>query len=625
MAAWIVLYDATKAEQFENEVKPLLAERPCRFEAYDRNEKLQFEPNSRVITWLDDESLYHFLPCASEQAWSVGFLPHPDLIRGARSFFVPKKMEEAVEAIFSSEVPTLADLMYCNDRLVLGSVMLGNPVTMKPAAQVDAGFWSKLKHLLVMTSNLSKTCLLPYKLTTAKETTVSTAALGITVVYRSSGSDFTKRVVGEVLEDESSLNAVILAPRSISEVMHFILTRVLPKKVQVKSLDHYLGHIKSEHLLISGKQKLDYSIDGEMMQAETLSIRVAENVLQIWNPSLPHKSAEKEHKESVRVGGLPKGEAVNELINRPLPWIHHADQEEVKETFVTLKENAQASESYLVLMVLATLLATVGLFSNSAPVIIGAMILAPLMAPIISLSMGVLRQNGDLIHVSGRTLFTGIGVALLFGTLLTWITPLHTLNHEISARLSPTLLDLGVAIISGIAGAYANARSEVAKSLAGVAIAVALVPPLAVSGIGIGWFDWTVFSGAFLLFLTNLVGIVLAAAATFLVMGFSPFHLAKKGLLLSLAFVVVVSVPLLFAFTSMVKEQKAIYALEGWEYQGIEVREVKIRGGDPMQISVKLIADRPLKTEQIDAIKQSMEMRLGEPIRLEASTAILRE
>ncbi|MDG6778748.1 TIGR00341 family protein [Thiomicrorhabdus sp. zzn3] len=625
MADWMVLYDAAKAEQFENEVKPLLQDRPCRFEAYDRNDRPSFEADSRVITWLDDESLYDLLPYASKQAWSVGLLPHPGLIRGMRSFFVAKKIEEAIEAIFSSEVPTLADLMYCNDRLVLGSVMLGNPVTMKPAAQVDAGFWSKLKHLMVMTSNLSKTCLLPYKLTTAKETTVSTAALGITVVYRPSGSDFTKRVVGEVLEDESTLNAVILAPRSISEVMHFILTRVLPKKVEVKALNDYLGHIKSEYLLISGSQQLDYSIDGEMMQADRLSIRVDENALQIWNPLMPQKGIEKEHKESVRVSGLPKGGAVNELINRPLPWIHHADQEEVKETFVTLKENAQASESYLVLMVLATLLATVGLFANSAPVIIGAMILAPLMAPIISLSMGVLRQNGDLIQASGRTLVTGIGLALLFGTLLTWITPLHTLNHEISARLSPTLLDLGVAIISGIAGAYANARSEVAKSLAGVAIAVALVPPLAVSGIGIGWFDWTVFSGAFLLFLTNLVGIVLAAAATFLVMGFSPFHLAKKGLLLSSAFVAVVSVPLLFAFTSMVKEQKAIYALEGWEYQGIEVREVKIRSGKPMQVSVKLITQRPLKTEQIDAIKQKMEMRLGEPIRLEASTAILRE
>ncbi|MBD3777207.1 MAG: DUF389 domain-containing protein, partial [Thiotrichales bacterium] len=237
-------------------------------------------------------------------------------------------------------------------------------------------------------------------------------------------------------------------------------------------------------------------------------------------------------------------------------------------------------------------------------------------------------QSSDLMSNSLKTLLTGIVLALFCGTFLTWLMPLQSLNAEISARLSPTILDLGVAIISGIAGAYANARSEVAKSLAGVAIAVALVPPLAVSGIGIGWWDWQVFSGAFLLFATNLVGIVLAAAATFLVMGFSPFKLAQRGLLLSLAFVAAVSVPLVLSFDSMVKEQRMVYALEHWQCTSlafpVTLQEVKIRGGSPILVSVKLLAPQALQVSEMDLIKTQLEGVVGEPIRLEATMAIVR-
>lgn len=644
MADYTVLYDAEQTEVFDQEVKPLLEGQACAFVAYSEEALIDLSPDTqRVLTWLGDEALYRVLPHASQQQWQVGLIPHPQMNRAYRTFFIPKKAEEAVADILQVASAVKADLMYCNDDLVLGSVMMGNPATMKPASQLDTGWWSKLTHMAVLIFNLRNASLLPYKLETAKQTAVNTAALGITLVYRPSGSDFTKRVVGETEYDEASTNAVILAPRSISEVVHFLLTRVFPKKPASGSLGTYLGHIKSECVTVScPAKKIDYSVDGHYYTAERVEVKVDDGALQVLSSYLPKKLAvkegkegatakearetkeTKETKESVRIAGLPKGQVVNELVSRPLPWIHHADQEELKETFMTLRENARTSEAYLVLMVLATLLATFGLFANSAPVIIGAMILAPLMAPIISLSMGVLRQNGDLITASAKTLFTGVLLALFFGTLLTLLTPLHTVNHEIAARLSPTILDLGVAIISGIAGAYASARSEVARSLAGVAIAVALVPPLAVSSIGIGWLDWDVFWGAFLLFLANLVGMVLAASATFLFMGYSPFHLAKKGMLLTLAFVGVVSIPLVMAFSKMVEEQSVIYKLEGWQTEVAVVRDVKVRSRDPMYVSATLLADTPLKGEQVDDIKQQMELLLGREIRLEATTAVIR-
>ncbi|AZR80927.1 DUF389 domain-containing protein [Thiomicrospira sp. S5] len=625
MNQYVIFYDAERAELFESDIKALLPVESCEFVAYDGQRLDDYQPDSPVLFWLSDDALYQLLPLASKQGWTIGFIPHPEMNRIHRSFSIPKNPAEAVEDILSVEAPVSADLMYCNHHLVLNSVMLGNPDMMKPAALVDESVWCKLKNLLLLVFSLKKMCLLPYKMVTAKETVVNTAALGISVVYRPSASEFTKRVVGETEQDEATLNAVILAPRSMSEVLHFLLTKVLPKRVVSKGvLAGYLGHIKTESISLSGSGQLDFSIDGQYFNAEKVDVVVEPDALQILSSHLPEKISHKDLKESVRVARLPKGEAVKALANRPFPLIHHADQEEIKEVFLTLRENAQASESYKVLMVLATLLATVGLFANSAPVIIGAMILAPLMAPIISLSMGVLRQNVDLVTESAKTLGVGILLALFFGTLLTVITPLSSVNHEISARLSPTLLDLGVAIISGIAAAYANARSEVAKSLAGVAIAVALVPPLAVSSIGIGWWDWPVFWGAFLLFMTNLAGIVLAAAATFLVLGFSPFQLAKKGLLLSLAFVAMVSIPLVFAFSSLVQEQQVASALKDFQMEGIVLKDVKIRSGEPMLVSAKLVSDHSLRDAQIEAVKREIETRLGTEIQLEAITAVVK-
>jgi len=623
MSLYHVFYDAASLEVFETDVQPLL-EGNNQFIAYDIDASASLPIDSKVLTWLSDDLLHTFLPYAAEQQWQVGFLPHPEMKRFYRSFPVAKKLEEALLDIKETEQAVLADLLFCNQQLVLGSVMLGNPSIMRPATNIDNNLWSKLKTLTLLTFNLSQTHLFPYKIETEKGYVLNTAALGITSVYRPSGSEFTKRIVTETTEDEPYLNAIILAPRSLSETVRFLFKSLFPSSQKAKGLSDYIGHIKTHSLTISANSEMAFSVDGHHQKAEKIELEVKADALKVLSQMLPAKLKENEPKESVRVACLPKGQAVKELISRPLPWIHHVDQDEIKEIFLNLKENSRTSEAYLVLMVLSTLLATVGLFANSAPVIIGAMILAPLMSPIISLSMGVLRQNSDLIFTSSKTLFTGIVVALAFGTLLTLLMPLHTVNSEIGARLSPTILDLAVAIISGIAGAYASARSDVAKSLAGVAIAVALVPPLAVAGIGIGWLDWGVFWGAFLLFITNLFGIVLAASITFLVMGFSPFNLAKRGMFYSLLVVGVISVPLVLAFNTMVKEQRAVYALDGWKSNEVEVRVIKVLNAKPMYVSVKLVSEKPLLSKDIDLIKMDMEKLLEQEIELEATTAIIR-
>ncbi|BBN58415.1 TIGR00341 family protein [Hydrogenovibrio marinus] len=629
---YTLVFDADKQTEFEETVLPSLADWDVEQQSFQNlfaeGSSPSFDEDSRLLAWLSDVQLSQFLAAASQSGWQVGVLPHPEAIRFYRSFPIKNKLPDALEDIQSTDTPNLADLMTCNGELVFGSVMLGKRETMASASQVDLGFFSKIKNLLKLTFSLSQTRLNPFRLETAKQTVINTAALGIAVVYRPADSDFTKSIVGETPQDESSLNAIVLAPRSISEVVRFLISRVFPRKGHNNRLRSYLGMIKTEKLIIStSNNTVDYYLNGEEHNAEKVEVEVQVDALKLLTQLLPEKSGQTDLKESLRVSGLPIGQGVEELVAYPLPWIHHADPEEVKETFVTLKENAKLSESYVVLMVLSTLLATLGLFANSAPVIIGAMILAPLMSPIISLAMGVLRQETDMMIHSAKTLSIGILLALGCGTILTFLLPLHVMNHEISARLSPTILDLGVAIISGVAGAYANARSEVAKSMAGVAIAVALVPPLAVSGIGIGWYDFDVFYGASLLFVTNLIGIVLAAAVTFLLMGYSPFHLAKKGMAWSLSFVILVSIPLVISFHQMVTEQSMVYALEGWEVDGVEIRNVKVsngKQGEPDFVAATLVSQKSLGNKDIDHIKQRIEQKLGHSILLEATLAVQR-
>jgi len=289
-----------------------------------------------------------------------------------------------------------------------------------------------------------------------------------------------------------------------------------------------------------------------------------------------------------------------------------------------MRESAKASPSYLTLMVLATLLAVFGLFANSTPVIIGAMILAPLMGPIISMALGTLRQDVALMLVSSRSIAVGTGLAMGCAMVATWFIPLTTINSEIAARISPTLLDLGVAVISGIAGAYAHARAEVAKSLAGVAIAVALVPPLAVAGIGLGWLDLTVFWGAFLLFLTNLVGIVLAAVITFMFLGYSPFHRAKRGLAFTLSLAAILCIPLAIGFGHMVAEHRIVQQLDGVVLDNVKLRDVSVRPGTPLRISLTLVSGSAVDNATMDRVKQRIEQKLQQPVELEIGVKVIR-
>ena len=173
---------------------------------------------------------------------------------------------------------------------------------------------------------------------------------------------------------------------------------------------------------------------------------------------------------------------------------------------------------FTVLIFLSAIIASGGIVADSTATVIGAMIVAPLMTPILattaSLVMGRLKSamRSMLIVVGGIILV--LFVSWFIGTISTSVISFET-NSEIAARISPDLTDLMVALAAGAAGAFALSRDDVADSLPGVAIAIALVPPLCVVGFSLSETQWSAAFGASLLFLTNLLSILLAGGAVF--------------------------------------------------------------------------------------------------------------
>jgi uncharacterized hydrophobic protein (TIGR00271 family) len=188
--------------------------------------------------------------------------------------------------------------------------------------------------------------------------------------------------------------------------------------------------------------------------------------------------------------------------------IHSVDQE----------GSLRASDLFMCVM--ASGIATTGLMLNSPAVIIGAMLISPLMAPIMRLGLGI----GTLDHVRVRdalvVLAAGIAFALATAATIAWLSPIHEITPEIAARTRPSLFDLVVAVLSGLAGGYAMVRGR-GGAIVGVAIATALMPPMSVVGYGLASSEWAIARGASLLFVTNLVAIALSVTAISTWYGFS--------------------------------------------------------------------------------------------------------
>lgn len=308
-----------------------------------------------------------------------------------------------------------------------------------------------------------------------------------------------------------------------------------------------------------------------------------------------------------------------------------------------LEGNATPSASFYALLALATTIATFGLLGNNAATIIGAMIVAPLMNPIVSLAYGIVAISKNLLRQSIFTLVTGIIAVIAIAFFLSGLVATKVIGSEIIGRTTPNLIDLGVAIASGAAAGLALSNKNISSALPGVAIAVALVPPLCVVGIGLSLGDdaivnfalsrrlnegLDVASGSFLLFLTNLAGIIISAGTVFVLEKYSILRKSFLGLVLTFITIVLLSFPLNYRWQEFLLTNKivrqinqfgTVYAQEkDWtalvEPQDIDVDQQK----NKLSIFLGITAPKDaISQEKVQQLENFLKEKNNQPVHLE--------
>jgi len=196
--------------------------------------------------------------------------------------------------------------------------------------------------------------------------------------------------------------------------------------------------------------------------------------------------------------------------------------EQKKKTIENLIESSSPTQAFFLVLILSAFITTLGILMNNAAIVIGGMLVSPLLSPILAISMGITMADNKLIFRSLRVLVLAIIFVVLVSMVIAVFIIDKQLNEEILSRIFSNLMYFAVALASGIAAAFAMSKDELSERIVGVAVAIALLPPLCVMGIGIAFWDLSILAGALGLFLANLFGILLGSLIVFSLFRFYP-------------------------------------------------------------------------------------------------------
>jgi uncharacterized hydrophobic protein (TIGR00271 family) len=314
-------------------------------------------------------------------------------------------------------------------------------------------------------------------------------------------------------------------------------------------------------------------------------------------------------------------------------------QDEKKEVTAEIAQSSASSFDFFLLVVLSCSIATLGLITNSPAVIIGAMLVAPLMSPIIGIGLASIVGDARLARNSALALLGGAVLAILLSSLMTLVNAhlpfvvLQELSAEVLARTHPSPIDLVIALAGGLAAAYALTRPNISAALPGVAIATALMPPLCTVGIGLALTRWDVAGGAILLFITNAITIAFAAALVFFLRGFAPEthitdHRPPRTLVISAIITIILLIPLTYysvQFFQQANENRQINEVVVAKVSQIKAELVELearRAANGWDMVITLRTTAPMRYEQVVALQKSIVDGLKQPISLKVNQII---
>lgn len=196
--------------------------------------------------------------------------------------------------------------------------------------------------------------------------------------------------------------------------------------------------------------------------------------------------------------------------------------EQKKIAIKKLIESSSPTQGFFLVLILSTIIVTVGILLNSVGIVIGGMLVTPMLSPILAISLGIVMADYKMIKRSFMVLFKSIGWVIVISVVIALFVIDKQLNYEIISRTKPDLLYFIIALASGIAASFAISKQEFSERMVGVAVAIALLPPLAVIGIGISFWKFSIVAGSIGLFLANLAGILLGSLIVFSLLRFYP-------------------------------------------------------------------------------------------------------
>ena len=352
--------------------------------------------------------------------------------------------------------------------------------------------------------------------------------------------------------------------------------------------------------------------------------------------SIPDKIREQGVNIGVLRAGRPLGHRMKDSFERLLQLkVPQLNRQERISLFDEIEEKSQWSFDFAAFMALSTAIASLGLLADSVAVVIGAMLVAPLMMPLLGGGLALIQINWPLWKCSMHALLLGFmsafSVGALIGGLARWLE--MPLTAQLIARNEPNLLDLGVAFISGMAASYCLARPKLGGGLAGVAIAAALVPPIATSGICLAIGAYEVFRGAGLLFGLNVIAIIVGAAVNFYFLGVrrkasGGVWSQRLSLLLSII-LIGVTVPLsLGLFDKFSKteeiEKELAESLATYDVYVTDVKKGKEINGI-LTVTIEVESEIPISDEVLDIIEAKVEAILSTAVKVRVRTTLVRE
>ena len=410
------IYTKSKRE-FVDKVLELEVIKSSEIELVEIDDMAEINLNNEdhLLVTGDVNDIKRVMYLAYKEEATLGIIPTSEQKELRATFELPYKVEESV-TLALRKCEKQIDLLFCDEVLVLQEVVIGEvpPLDNFSSSMQKQSLWERTKSFFSVIKKVRHLKHTSFTITTAKENVLKFSAIGAVGVEYNNRTFASKLIANYLKFNDARLSLVVLSPSSIMQYMGYIFQSHILKQTP-EMLPKSVGYIHSHSLYIETKTEQTITIDSQCCmqtpviletKSEALTLSVGEG---FWEKS----SKVKEIKESVKVSHLPSDEEMSSYLGNSIPLFSHASKEQFSALFTNLREESQLNSTFMTLLILATMIATFGLYINSASVIIGAMLLAPLMQPIVGGSMGLLRQDISLLSSASKSVGVGV-LAVLF-------------------------------------------------------------------------------------------------------------------------------------------------------------------------------------------------------------------